>query len=78
MPSIANINVATFKRFLISLGLSYISTKGGHEKWKKKGMLRPIIFQTHIDPIPVDVIMNNLRTLGVNKKDLLETIDKLR
>ena len=70
MGTLQNVSVSDFKRFLEHLGLSHISTKGGHEKWAKKGMLRPVIFQTHINPIPERVLRSNLNTLGLNRSDL--------
>lgn len=65
-----------FKRFLESLGLSYVSTAGGHEKWAKDGMLRPVIFQTHIEPIPETIIRNNLRTIGASREELEKFLKK--
>lgn len=76
MGTLQNVKVKDFKRFLESLGLSYISTTGGHEKWAKEGMLRPVIFQTHIDPIPETIIRNNLRTIGSSRKDLEKFLKK--
>lgn len=37
--------------------------------WYKEGMLRNAVFQTHEEPIPEDIILNNLRTIGISKKD---------
>ena len=42
----------------------------GHEKWNKEGMLRPVVFQTHIDPIPEFIVHNNLRNMGLTASDL--------
>ena len=52
--------------------LLLISVEGGHEKWHKEGCLRPVIIQTHIDPIPEFIVKNNLRSLGLTRKDLVE------
>ena len=48
MGTLSNIDIADFRRFLKFQSWEYAGTKGGHEKWCKKGMLRPVIFQTHI------------------------------
>jgi hypothetical protein len=53
-----------------------IGTNDGHEKWSKLNMIRPIILQTHISPIPVFIIKNNLKTLGLSEKDLLDFLGK--
>lgn len=47
--------------------------------WMKEGMLRNVVLQTHIDPVPEDIIKNNLRTIGVGVEEfekLLKTIKK--
>ncbi len=76
MGSLSNIDVSVFREFLKTQGLSYIKTRGGHEKWSKDGLLRPVIFQTHIDPIPVPVLKNNLRTIKCTPKDLLDYLKR--
>ncbi len=65
-----NIPIAVFRAFLLSKGLNHISTKGGHEKWSKKGMLRPVILQTHIDPVPEFVVKKNLSAMEATRNDL--------
>ena len=77
MRTLANITVSEFRAVLERLGLSKVRTKGGHEAWIKQGMTRPVIIQTHINPIPEFVIRNNLRNLGVSKQDFLELLESL-
>ena len=51
---LSNIPVKEFRRFLESQGLNIIKDgkgRGGHEKWSKSGMDRPITIQSHIDPV---------------------------
>lgn len=76
MGTLSNIKVSDFRNFLKMQGLHYICTKGGHEKWNKEELLRPVIFQTHIDPIPISVLKNNLRTIGCTTKDLIDFLNK--
>lgn len=68
--------IADFCRFLTAQGWQYAGIKGGLEKWVKAGALRPVIFQTHIDPIPLPVIRNELRTMGVTTQDLILFLQK--
>lgn len=76
MPrTIKNTTLKDFKRFLKYKGLKVIRTTGGHEIWSSKSLFRPIILQTHIDPIPEFIIRNNLRTLSSDKKELLEFLN---
>ena len=69
---LSNICIAQFREFLFEIGCTRISIEGGHEKWHKNGCLRPIIIQTHIDPIPEFIIKNNLRSLGLTRKDFID------
>lgn len=69
---LSNISIAQFREFLFEIGCTRISIEGGHEKWHKNGCLRPIIIQTHIDPIPEFIIKNYLRSLGLTRKDFID------
>jgi hypothetical protein len=76
MPrSLKNIPLKDFRKFLEFKGLKVIRIAGGHEVWSGKELLRPIILQTHIDPVPEFIIRNNLRTLGSDKNELLGFLD---
>ena len=64
--SLKNISIKTFKQFLSDNGCTNLRTNAGHEVWSSNDLLRPIVFQTHIDPIPEFIIKNNLRIMGLN------------
>ena len=68
MGRLSNITIDLFRSFLKSEGLTLIRTTGGHEIWGKPGLTRPIVIQTHVDPIPEFIIINNLRSLGITRK----------
>lgn len=70
---LSNISIAEFKEFLKDKGCTEtVSGNDGHEKWTKEGSLRPIVFQSHIDPVPEFIILNNLRNIGMTRKDFSE------
>jgi hypothetical protein len=74
---IGNISIADFRLFLADKGCKEVeSGNSGHEKWSKEGLLRPVVFQTHIDPIPEFIVKNNLRNLGLTVKDLRAWLKK--
>jgi hypothetical protein len=76
MPKkLSNITLKEWRAFLTSLNCKYIKCKGGHEKWSRSDLNRPIIFQTHEDPIPEFIIANNLRILDVSKKEFIKFFD---
>lgn len=67
--SLKNIPLRLFSDYLKYKGLKCIRTKGGHEVWSRKDLGRPVIIQSHIDPIPEFIIRNNLRTIGETADD---------
>lgn len=67
-----NISVSEFRSFLKHHGLSRIRTASGHEIWTRTDLTRPVVIQTHIDPIPIFIVKNNLRTIGLTTSDLRE------
>lgn len=69
---LSNVPLADFREFLEKVGCKKASTEGGHEKWVREGLTRPIILQTHISPVPEFIIKNTLRTLSLTKKDFFE------
>ena len=73
---LSNISLATIRAFLIACGCEHVSTEGGHEKWRKVGLTRPIIIQTHIDPVPEFIVKNILRNLQMSKADFFEIMGK--
>ena len=74
---LSNITVLEFKRFLKQQGLRKIKTskgRGGHGKWAKEAMQRPITIQTHIDPVPEFIVKQVLRTLDMSRKDFFKLL----
>jgi len=67
-----NIPLKTFRDFLKWEGLYYVRTNGGHEIWTKKGLRRPVAFQTHIDPVPEDIVRKILKTIKSNAESYIE------
>ncbi len=68
---LSNIPVKDFRKFLESQGLKVIKDsrgRGGHEKWSKSGMDRPITIQTHIDPVPEFIVKQILRYLKMDRE----------
>ncbi|MBL7738020.1 MAG: hypothetical protein JNK14_02290 [Chitinophagaceae bacterium] len=76
MGKLKNIPLRVFREYLIYCGLNHIRTKGGHEIWSAKGLTRPVVLQSHIDPVPEFIIKNNLRTIGKQEEHLLEFLKR--
>ncbi len=70
-----NISISQFESFLELCHCKFIKSDKGHVKYTRSDLFRPIIFQNHINPIPEFIILNNLRTLGLNKKNFFEILE---
>ena len=73
---LSNVSISLFRNFLFDIGCKRISIEGGHEKWHKDGCLRPVIIQTHIDPIPEFIVKNILRSLGLTRNDFINWLKR--
>jgi hypothetical protein len=71
---LSNVKLSDYREFLRKTGCKYIGTEGGHEKWVRHDLMRPIIIQTHKEPVPEFIIQNGLRNLGLTKKDFFEIL----
>jgi predicted RNA binding protein YcfA (HicA-like mRNA interferase family) len=69
-----NIPLKLFRSFLEEQGCVCNRTKGGHEHWSRKDLLRPITLQTHVDPIPEFIVRNTFKQLGLKKEDFTNWI----
>ena len=70
--SLKNIPLRTFREFLEYKNLKHIRTSGGHEVWSRSDLSRPVIIQSHIDPVPEFIIKRNLQTIGSNREEFIE------
>ncbi len=68
MSKLSNLRIADWKKFLQAVGCQFDHIKSGHEVWHRGDLTRPVVFQTHVEPVPEFVIRNSLRTLGLNRK----------
>ena len=77
---LSNIALKDFRKFLASQGLTVIKDsrgRGGHEKWSKLELDRPITLQTHVDPVPEFIVKQVLRHLGTSRNEFFREFDKL-
>ena len=74
---LSNISLKDFRKFLNNQGLNLIKDtkgRGGHEKWSRSDLDRPITIQTHIDPIPEFIVKQVLRHLKMNREDFFKAV----
>lgn len=77
MKNLRNITVSDLRRILRIYGCEFARTKGGHEAWKSDKVARPIIFQTHVTPVPEMVVRNLIRDLGTTKEEFLKIYETI-
>ena len=71
---LCNVPLKDFRDFLSKVKCDFSGTEGGHEKWTRKDLTRPIIVQTHESPVPEFIIRNALRNLNLNKTDFFNIL----
>ncbi|TZF81045.1 type II toxin-antitoxin system HicA family toxin [Pedobacter sp. BS3] len=72
---LSNISVSKFESFLELAQCKLVRQTGGHIVYSRCDCLRPIIFQSHIDPMPEFIVKNNLRILGYSKNDFFDILE---
>ena len=76
MPKIHPIPWHTFERFLLHVGCELRRREASHRVYWKAGLKRPIILQAK-GSVPVFIILNNLRTLGIERDRYLGVLEKM-
>ena len=77
MTRLQRISWKEFEKFLLYIGCSFERQKGSHRIYSKPGLPRPVIVPTY-KSLPVFIIKNNLRTLGMSQKQFGEIIQKIK
>ena len=77
MKKLSNITLKEFRAVLVALGLHKMRTKGGHEAWVHKGLRRPVIIQTHVDPVSELVVRKTINDLDLTREEFLNLLESL-
>jgi len=76
MDKVGKVSWKRFEKFLVAVGCEFKGQEGSHRKYKKPGLLRPIIISCD-DELPQFIISNNLRTLGISKEQFADSMKNL-
>mgnify|MGYP001598210621 CR=1 FL=1 len=76
MPRLTPVHWKKFEEFLLYIGCRFEREEGDHRIYWRSGLKRPVVVPRE-DQLPLFIIRNNLRTLGVSTKEYLEILDKL-
>jgi predicted RNA binding protein YcfA (HicA-like mRNA interferase family) len=64
-----------FEAFLLSEGCEFKREKGDHRVYWKDGLKRPIIVPRDTE-LPPGIILNNMKTLGITRKEYLNFLNR--
>jgi predicted RNA binding protein YcfA (HicA-like mRNA interferase family) len=70
------IKTKKFEKFLEYVGCQFKRQKGDHLIYDRVGLQRPIVVPDDRE-VPVFIIRNNLRTLGMEPQEFLEILKKV-
>ena len=76
MARLTPIHYKKFEAFLIYIGCKFDRQRGDHRIYKREGLQRPLVIPADKD-IPVFIIRNNLRTLGMKPEEYLEIMERV-
>lgn len=77
MKKLSKISLKEFRSVLTVLGLHKMRTKGGHEAWVREGLRRPIIIQTHVDPVSELVVRKTINDLDITLDEFITLLESL-
>jgi len=76
MPHITTISWKKFEKFLFFVGCKLVREKGDHRIYTRDGLLRPVVVPRET-ALPIFIIRNNLRVLGISPEEYLVILEKI-
>ena len=76
MTRLTPISYKKFEKFLFYIGCELVRQKGDHRIYKRSDLHRPLVVPADKD-IPLFVIRNNLRVLGISPAEYLKIMQDL-
>jgi len=76
MARLTPISWKKFEKFVLFVGCHFERKRGDHRVYWREGLKRPVVFPEDRE-LPVFIIRNNLRILGISVEEYLEILKKL-
>jgi len=73
MPRLHTLNWKKFEKFVLYVGCEFERQEGDHRIYWRDDLKRPVVFPQEKD-VPIFIIRNNLRILGISTKEYLEIL----
>ena len=76
MAHITPVNWKRFEKFILFVGCRFKRETGDHRVYHRSDLKRPVIIPRYKE-LPVFIIRNNLRLLGIAPEEYLEILNRL-
>lgn len=76
MQSLKPISWKKFEKFVLYVGCHFERKHGDHQVYQRVDLKRPVIFPED-NEIPVFIVRNNLRVLGIGHNEYLAILEKI-
>jgi predicted RNA binding protein YcfA (HicA-like mRNA interferase family) len=76
MARLVAVNWKRFEKFLLYIGCRFTREKGDHRVYWRNGLKRPVVVPRDGD-LPVFIIRNNLRILGISPEEYIEILERI-
>lgn len=76
MLKITPIHWKEFEKFILFVGCRFKQQTGDHRIYHRSGLPRPVVIPTY-RALPVFIIRNNLRLLGISHQEYLEILRRI-
>ncbi len=76
MPRLTPIPWQRFEKFLLSVGCTFERQEGDHRIYGRANLTRPLVVPTYPE-LPLFIIKNNLRVLGIDTKEYLKALERI-
>ncbi|OGZ26816.1 MAG: hypothetical protein A2365_01285 [Candidatus Nealsonbacteria bacterium RIFOXYB1_FULL_40_15] len=76
MAHLTPISWKIFEKFLLFVGCEFIREKGDHRIYQRVNLKRPVVIP-RCKELPVFIIRNNLRVLGISPEEYLEILKRI-
>lgn len=76
MGKFAPVSWKKFEKFLLHIGCVFVREKGDHRIYARINLKRPLVVPRY-SAIPIFIIRNNLRILGMDVESYLEIIEQI-
>lgn len=76
MPRVTPVHWRRFEKFLLYVGCTFVREKGDHRIYMRDGLSRPVVVPRDTQ-LPIFIIRNNLRVLGISTDDYLQILERV-